>query len=164
MSVQAISASLNVRAVTAMEKLVLIVLANYADPKMVCWPSQATLAHDTNMTERGVRKIMAALEEKGLIKRKARVAGKGRTSDLIMLTLPPEPRSGIETARSGTPRNHVPVPPEPRSGEPTIEPLIEPLAPKARFSEFDEEEKKRVAHMMKAFAKDLGERKCLPSR
>ena len=50
-------------------KLVLIVLANFADAEGFCYPSQATLARLTCQTERSVRSHLATLEAAGLIVR-----------------------------------------------------------------------------------------------
>jgi hypothetical protein len=86
MSVQAITRALALRNVSPTEKLLLLVLANYADESFECWPSQRTLAADTCMTDRGVRKILAALEERRFIKRYEQRRKDGyRASDLIQI-------------------------------------------------------------------------------
>lgn len=46
---------------------VLLVLANYADQDGVCWPSVATLARKTRLSERGVQKALRVLEAEELI-------------------------------------------------------------------------------------------------
>jgi len=129
MSVQAISAALAIRGtVTPSERLLLIVLANYADAKMLCWPAQARLAAETGLTDRTIRTLLASLEEKRLLKRKARTSNGRRTSDLIMLTMSPETISALDAQISGEPGNPRPFSPETISEEPTSEPFIEPLA------------------------------------
>lgn len=132
MSVQAISAALTLQKVTPSEKLLLIVLANYADERMKCWPSQATLAKGTCMTDRGIRKLFVSLEAKGLVKRDKRWNFKGATSDMISLYLVPEPRSATTPREpepdSGTPGTPFRYPPEPGSANPSIEPSKEPSA------------------------------------
>jgi hypothetical protein len=45
------------------EKLILIILANYADPKGVCWPSMATLAKDTGYCRRTILRSIHAMQE-----------------------------------------------------------------------------------------------------
>lgn len=160
MSVQAISAALALQGVTPSEKLLLIVLANYADERMECWPSQATLAGNTGLTDRGIRKLLVALVAKGLVKKVGRHGTSGQTSDLITLLLsPPEPRSATRPRGSATPRNHVPPPPEHSSYEPTIEPSVEPsraraLATRDRAA-LAPEERKRVGLEMAELARTL---------
>ena len=68
MSVKAISWAIE-RDLRPGPKLVLIVLANFADAEGFCYPSQATLARITSQTERSVRTHLAALEHAGLIVR-----------------------------------------------------------------------------------------------
>lgn len=159
MSVQALSLAFSVTGVTSAEKFLLVTLANYSDPKMICWPSHATLARDTNMTRRTIITNMAALERKGLIKRKHRMAGKGRTSDLIMLVLPSETISPPPSADFTTPVKPFHRPSETISHEPTTEPSIEPLARgRAQGSQID------LGKEMALLAKQLGSRKCLSGK
>lgn len=77
-------------------KLVLIMLANYADQYGVCFPSQKRIATDCECTDRAVREWLATFEKSGLIVRKERRRASGyRTSDEITLAIPelPEPSS-----------------------------------------------------------------------
>lgn len=109
-------------------KLVLMVVAEQArDGK--CWPSQASLAADCEMTDRAVRKALAALEAEGFIRREPRHPNGGQ-SDLITLQLRAVeldlPRNHIP----GSPRNVIPDTPEPRSAEP-IKNRYSPLTPQA---------------------------------
>jgi hypothetical protein len=48
-------------------KLLLIVLANYANDKRQCWPSKATLAADSSMSNSTVCKYLLELQQAGLI-------------------------------------------------------------------------------------------------
>lgn len=67
-------------------KLVLLTLGNYADESGVCWPSQATLAKKTSMTDRSVRENLTRLESGGFIACRSRTTGKGtRTSNIYQL-------------------------------------------------------------------------------
>lgn len=68
-------------------KFTLVAIAERADKDTHdCWPSQATIASDINVSERTVRTAMAELERRGLITRKARARGHlGRTSDRITI-------------------------------------------------------------------------------
>lgn len=131
------------RGVSPSEKLVLLTLANYADEHMECWPSQARLGEDCCMTERGVRKILAALEERGLLSRSERRRHDGyRAADRVRLNFSaatladaepispepcspergsPEPSSPERDADlTGTER---PISPERGSGPTTLEPI-----------------------------------------
>ena len=86
MSVQAITWALDypVRSVT--EKVILLVLANYANEYGVSWPSQKTVADQTALGERTVRRVLAAMDARGVIRRIARRRGNGsRQSDMILL-------------------------------------------------------------------------------
>lgn len=102
MSVQSITAALAVQGVTSSEKLLLIVLANYADHNMQCWPSHSRLAHDTCLSQRNILRIFASLEAKGYLTRKARYRKNVRTSDMISIHIGGDTTSpGV-----GTPRPH----------------------------------------------------------
>lgn len=126
MSVQAITAALAFQECSAPEKLLLLVLANYADEHGMCWPSQTRLSHDTRYTDRGVRKLLASLTERGVISRRPRYKSGSRTSDAITLNLIPEPRSAPPEPRSVHTGTTVTKGAEPRSGYTKREPKKEP--------------------------------------
>lgn len=69
-------------------KLVFLNLADRANARGVCWPSQKTIARDTGLSERTVRAKLRQLEDEGLILRTPRAEGRVRVSDLITLRLP----------------------------------------------------------------------------
>lgn len=103
MSVQALTAALKIQGVTPAEKLLLIVLANYADDKMTCWPSHSTLHANTCISERNILRLLRTLEAKGLVYRKARATRNGRrSSDLIRLDLVGTPRPHSVSASGDT--------------------------------------------------------------
>ena len=86
MSVQAISWALDYAAGSVTEKVLLLVLANYANEFGVSWPSQKTLADQTALGERTVRRVLADMERRGVIRRIVRRRGNGsRQSDMILL-------------------------------------------------------------------------------
>ncbi len=86
MSVQAITWALDYPAQSVTEKVILLVLANYANEYGVSWPSQATLAGQTSLGERTVRRVLLAMEQRRVIRRIARRRGNGsRQSDMILL-------------------------------------------------------------------------------
>jgi hypothetical protein len=164
MSVQAITGALAIQNVTYTEKLLLIVLANYADERGKCWPSQERLASDTCMTDRGVRKVFVSLEAKGLLRRQHRRRAGKQTSDMITLLFQPEPRSASNGAQpepdvvsAGT---RVTKQPEPRSAKPSLE-LKEPST-RATLRLIDSEasraEREAIANGLRDLTKTLGGR------
>lgn len=71
-------------------KAVLLALANRAGVESwACWPSQGTIALETEQSERTVWQQLRELEELGLIARERRYRDGHRTTDLIRLTPPP---------------------------------------------------------------------------
>ena len=90
--------ALDVRDLSPSEKLVLIVLGNFADAAGSAWPSQKTLADMTCLTARTIRSALASLEEKRLIVRTQRVREDGsRRSDMIALVMTERPSAQPET-------------------------------------------------------------------
>ena len=68
-------------------KAVLMMLANYADAEGRCFPSQETLASDSECNVRSVARWLSILERMGLIVREHRRRDDGyRTSDSIRMT------------------------------------------------------------------------------
>ena len=87
MSVQAITWALDYAASGVAEKVILLVLANYANEYGISWPSQKTLADQTALGERTVRRVLADMEGRGVIRRIVRRRGNGsRQSDMILLS------------------------------------------------------------------------------
>lgn len=121
MSVQAITWALDYAAGSVTEKVLLLVLANYANEFGVSWPSQKTLADQTVLSERTVRRVLADMERRGVIRRIVRRRGNGsRQSDMILLAAfegrkpappgtlddgPDDGSEGIETCPSDQPAN-----------------------------------------------------------
>ena len=66
MSFQAMSWAVK-QQVDPREKLILIILANYADPKGNCWPSMATLAQDTGFCRRTILRSIQTMAQAGLL-------------------------------------------------------------------------------------------------
>lgn len=89
-------------------KAVLRVLADYADAGGSCWPSQAAVARDAELSLRAVKAAMGRLDRQGLISKTRRGNGQGgRSSDLIRLNIgeidlsigaPDAPRKGAPDA------------------------------------------------------------------
>lgn len=86
MSFKALSWAWEADVDTPGRKLVLVGLAQFANDKQECWPSQKTLAERTLQSERTVREHLAWLEATGFITRIPRKADEHRfDSDLIRL-------------------------------------------------------------------------------
>ena len=131
MSIDATTWAWKQRGLTPAQKLLLLSLADRAEEDHTCWPSLRRLAADTGLTDRGIQKILAELETRGLIRRDMR-AGKSTVYTLIGVTsredMPrsatPEPSSPPNTVR---PERRSPTP-EPSSPPNTVRPH-----PRTRF-------------------------------
>lgn len=125
------------------EKLMLLLIANYADEDGVAFPSQERLARDGSVDARTVSRALQGLEETGAIKRERRSRDDGsRTSDRIILLLGrPDNLSGRQTAPTkpltdnltggGAPAESQGGPVTESGHEPIKEP-IEPVSARAR--------------------------------
>lgn len=86
MSVQALSCAFAMRGLSPSEKLVLLALANFANDKMQCWPSQERLAADTELSARTVWAALKSLEDMRLMSRASRKRADGtRSTDVFTL-------------------------------------------------------------------------------
>lgn len=87
MSIPALNWASHVVAGSPAKKAVLWALANYADERWSCYPSQATISEQSEVPVRTVRRILQEWEDGGLIVRQHRCAdsGRGRTSDRIFI-------------------------------------------------------------------------------
>ncbi len=121
MSVEAIAWASKQRAGSPGAKLVLIALANYANDRNECWPSQATLAEWTEMSDRTIRTHLASLESMGMIHREARPMAGSFTSDLITLNLNQRQILPAEKISAGRKQQ---IPAEKFSGNPSKEPSL----------------------------------------
>lgn len=115
-------------------KLVLMVLAEQARDS-VCWPSQAAIAADCELSDRAVRSALDALESAGFIARDARHPNGGRT-DMITLRLQSVEMEIPRNVVPGSPRNVVPVTPERGSDKP-IKNQYTPLTPQEPVKQVD---------------------------
>jgi len=69
------------------EKMVLLVLSNYADDKATCYPSMNRLSADCGLSISQVRKCIVKLEKKLLLQRYMRMKSYGQTSNIFALDL-----------------------------------------------------------------------------
>jgi len=69
------------------EKLVLLVLANYADDERICFPSMATIAKDTGTSRCNVLRVVRKIAERGLISIEKRITHHGKSSHIYTLNM-----------------------------------------------------------------------------
>lgn len=99
MSIEAISWAFNLSLPNSGIKLTLLALCNYANEDGEAYPSQKALAEKTCLCERAIRTHLVALEDIGLIARKARTRANGSfTSDLFQINVGAKP-NGINCQR-----------------------------------------------------------------
>lgn len=126
MSVQALSLAFAVRGLSPSEKLVLLALANFANERMQCWPSQDRLAEDTELGSRTVWGALKGLEAHGLLTRTSRKRDDGtRTTDVFTLD--------FGTAQPVA----IPAKPTRKSCEVQSQHLREPVAAVATLTTFE---------------------------
>lgn len=86
MSVEALFKAFKIQGLTSAEKVVLLVLADSANDKLECWPSQERLGEYSSLSRRTVGRCLQVLEDKGLISRRGSLRKGGtRTTDTIRL-------------------------------------------------------------------------------
>lgn len=74
------------------QKIILMLLAHYADKDHTCYPGQTLLASNAGLGERATRNAVSALEKQGLVYRQKRFRKDGtRTSDLYHLNVGSQP-------------------------------------------------------------------------
>lgn len=157
-SVQAITAALGIQSCTSGEKFLLVVLANYADQSMRCWPSQVRLGHDMSMTDRNVRRLFVSLQIKGLVSRERRPRRTDGTRTSAMITLHlhedtmssghPEPKDTM----SGNMRTPCPKHEDTMSSKPSLRTSkIEPSARECAQGSEDEALKAEVIQWAERF-------------
>jgi len=69
------------------EKMVLLMLANFANDVNQCWPSVARLAADSGLSASKVRKCVVWLERVGMVQRTMQIRVYGQTSNVYTLDL-----------------------------------------------------------------------------
>lgn len=90
MSVKASSWAWSLKTVSGQELLVLLALADAANDDGYCWPSQAEIADKARQVDRTVRRHVASLTQKGLVRVETRMRrgwGNGRSSNGYYLNL-----------------------------------------------------------------------------
>lgn len=98
------------KAGSASAKLVLLVLADYADETGRCWPARATIAEECELSPRSVSSQIADLERASLVKRDPRTRANGsQTSNTFQLLMPGTDGGGANGA--SPPLQDFPPPP-----------------------------------------------------
>ncbi len=109
------------RVASANRKAVLVAIADHADATWSCYIGQARLAAELELGERTVRRILAALEREGLIRRDSRYRSvRGRTSDRTFLVR--EAIADLPATRADLPANESRSTGHSLAGEPPDEP------------------------------------------
>ena len=117
----------------ARRKLLLLALANYADKDGICWPSQVTLARDTEQSVDTVQRQLDALEELTLLKRERMPKRRGHWQGyLYKLALQTYAAPKVQTVarspnlRSGQAAKSALTRPQSLRHKPSMEPSYEP--------------------------------------
>ena len=103
MSFQAMAEAVKIRTESATDKLVLLMMANYADENNQCYPSYKRLAADCCMTERGIKAVVGRLRKAGWLTWIQRTIGKSKTSNLYTIHF-----KRLETPANTDGANHAP--------------------------------------------------------
>jgi hypothetical protein len=131
MSVDALSWAKKQRTGSPAAKCTLMMLADYANEHGVCWPSQETLARETEQSVDSVQRQLKALEALRLIERSGRGLRNGRRA-VTLYSLSMSPIRITTTPQLATPQFAAPqTGPDdtaPVRYEPSIEPLIDAAA------------------------------------
>jgi hypothetical protein len=102
--------------ISSTQKLVLLDLCDRANAANQCWPKQKTIAARVRLTERAVCTALAALQQKGLIRRLPRIKFGRRTSDLITVLVAHDKPEASPVACNTQPK--PPQPPDASTGLP----------------------------------------------
>ena len=131
-SVAAITQAYATKAGSPSNKAVLLALANHANKKMQCWPSIATLARETELSDDTVSRCLASLAARRLITRTPRYTNgtRARTSDLYTLTTFPHDAATSPHGAPTSPHDAATSPRTVPGGSPhqggDIEPSVNP--------------------------------------
>ena len=102
MSWEATNWATQLRVGSPIDKLCLLMLGNRADQDGVCWPSQARLADEGEMSADTVQRSLKRLEEAGFIRRSRSLKTRGRKGYVYQLMMPHV--VGEKAAQSGLPK------------------------------------------------------------
>lgn len=116
------------------DRLVLLVLADFANDQGACWPSIATIAHKANLSRRYTIDILGKLESAGAIKVERRRAGRVNKSNVYQIVAPELALAGAAPEQAAPPATAVPgapgdVPPLTPPGEARPTRVMKPASP-----------------------------------
>jgi hypothetical protein len=127
MSFQAMAWAVKQKVGNATGKAILLMLANYADERGQCFPSQETLATECECSKRSVLDWLQKFEDMGILTRERRHgAGGYRRADILTLSL------GAAFSPENNSREN---PSKPKCSTFTAEPITEPINPSSLRSE-----------------------------
>jgi hypothetical protein len=151
MSIKAINWALEL-SIPPTPKLVLVVIADYADDKGYAFPGADTIARRASISERTLTRVLADLEANGYLERERRSLINGnRTSDGYHLL--PDGTSRHFGALSRRQNEGDKTPTVAPVGEPSVEPPV--TTPRARARRMPEGMTWTNAHSLKAVAKGV---------
>lgn len=131
MSSEALTWAKKISGVGIAAKSVLLALADYADHEGACFPSMRTLSRVTDMSERHVRRIIARLEDQGLVVRDVRCRkDQGQTSNQYRLQLEDADQVAPENG-TATPRTPESAPPDTGVRPPSAKEVRPPRTPES---------------------------------
>lgn len=135
MSLAAMSWAFARKGLRPIEKVVLLVLADFANDDGECWPGQASIAERADVSDRTVRTVLVALEEQGVLRREERRRPDGyRSSDFYQLQISPEGFSGEVDLTGKDQQSHRKLR---AAQEPSVEPSVNtPPTPSAEAAAF----------------------------
>lgn len=103
--------------VTMQAKMVYVVLSGHVGPEGTCWPSHATIAREASMATSTVKRSLAELQDRGLVKWRARERDDGgKSSNLYTLMVlvgvreEPEPTTPSRPEIIPSPNRSIPQP------------------------------------------------------
>jgi Helix-turn-helix domain len=119
MSWQATAWAIKQRTGNARRKALLLALANYADAKGVCWPSQERLAEDTEQSIDSVQRHSTSLEENKLLRRELLPKRRGQYAGYRYYLSMESPSHSLRPDRAA---NDSQATPQSLRSKPSIEP------------------------------------------
>lgn len=137
MSIQAVAWVLEQSETKGLQRLVMISLANHADENGECWPSHQRIAGEAASSVQQIRRVLAALEESGVIERLTNAAPDARMrpdrrTNLYRLVGYGRPQEGHPSPERVAPQRRAGSPSAPErvalEGGPNhqLEPSVEP--------------------------------------
>lgn len=87
MSIKLMAKVWDMKGLTATEKLILLVMADYANDNGVCWPSQGAIADKCDCSRQYVNQTIGKFEKDNVLVKESRFKDNAQTSSLYRLTI-----------------------------------------------------------------------------